>query len=88
MHRSPVESNFSEDLMSLMIRGGTVVNADRTFRADVYCENGKIAAVGDNLKSPAGARLVDAGGQFVMPGGIDPHTHMELPFGGTSASDG
>jgi len=53
--------------MSLMIRGGTVVNADRSFRADVYCENGKIAAVGDNLKSPAGARLVDAGGQFYVP---------------------
>ena len=73
--------------MSLMIRGGTVVNADRTFRADVYCENGKIAAIGDNLKSPAGARLVDAGGQFVMPGGIDPHTHMELPFMGTVTSE-
>ncbi|RMD63506.1 MAG: dihydropyrimidinase [Alphaproteobacteria bacterium] len=73
--------------MSLLIRGGTVVNADRAFRADVYCENGKIAAVGDNLEAPAGAEVIDAGGQYVMPGGIDPHTHMQLPFMGTVASE-
>jgi dihydropyrimidinase len=73
--------------MSLLIRGGTVVNADRMFRADVYCEDGKIAAVGENLDAPSGAEVVDAGGQYVMPGGIDPHTHMQLPFMGTVASE-
>ena len=39
------------------------------------------------MEAPAGATIVDAGGQYVMPGGIDPHTHMELPFMGTTASD-
>lgn len=73
--------------MSLLIRGGTVVNADHTERADVYCEGGVIRAVGANLEAPSGARVVDAGGSLVMPGGIDPHTHMELPFMGTVASD-
>ncbi|MDE1146075.1 MAG: dihydropyrimidinase [Azospirillaceae bacterium] len=69
------------------IRGGTVVTADRTFRADVYAEGGVIKAVGEGLEVPAGATLVDAGGCYVMPGGIDPHTHMQLPFMGTVASD-
>ena len=58
--------------MSLLIRGGTVVTADQTIRADVYCAEGQIKAIGDKLDVPAGARTVDAGGQYVMPGGIDP----------------
>lgn len=73
--------------MSLLIRGGTVVNADGRARADVYCEGGLIRAVGPDLGAPTGAEVIDAGGQFVMPGGIDPHTHMELPFMGTVASE-
>ena len=73
--------------MSVLIKGGTVVTAEQMFRADVYCEGGKIKAVGENLSVPAGAKVVDAGGQYVMPGGIDPHTHMQLPFMGTVASE-
>ena len=73
--------------MTTLIRGGTVVNADRAFRADVLCEGDKIVAVGPNLDAPAGAQVVDAGGQYVMPGGIDPHTHMNLPFMGTVTAD-
>ena len=73
--------------MSVLIKGGTVVNADRTFRADVLCEDGLIAAVGEGLKAPQGATVVDAGGQYVMPGGIDPHTHMQLPFMGTVTTE-
>jgi len=73
--------------MTTIIRGGTVVNADRAFRADVLCEGGKIVAVGPSLDAPAGAQVVDAGGQYVMPGGIDPHTHMNLPFMGTVTAD-
>ena len=69
--------------MTVLIKGGTVVNADRTFNADVLCSDGKILSVGENMDTPAGATVVDAGGQFVMPGGIDPHTHMQLPFMGT-----
>ena len=74
-------------MSKLFIRGGTVVNADRAYRADVLCEDGTIVAVGENLSVPANATVVDAGGQYVMPGGIDPHTHMQLPFMGTTTMD-
>ena len=73
--------------MSILIRGGTVVNADREFRADVLCQDGKIIAVGEHLSAPADAEIIDASGQYVMPGGIDPHTHMNLPFMGTVTAD-
>jgi dihydropyrimidinase len=74
-------------MSNLLIRGGTVVNADRAFPADVLCQDGRIVAVGEALQAPAGATVVDAGGQYVMPGGIDPHTHMQLPFMGTTTMD-
>ncbi|MDB5999414.1 MAG: hydA [Rhizobacter sp.] len=74
-------------MTSVLIRGGTVVNADRAFRSDVLCVDGRIAAVGEGLQAPADATVVDAGGQYVMPGGIDPHTHMQLPFMGTVTQD-
>ncbi|OBX38166.1 D-hydantoinase/dihydropyrimidinase [Halomonas elongata] len=73
--------------MSILIKGGTVVTADNTFKSDVYCEGGKIVAVGENLDVPSAAEVIDAHGQYVMPGGIDPHTHMQFPFMGTVASD-
>src|SRR5476649_1857785 len=73
--------------MAILIRGGTVVNADASRRADVLTADGAVQAVGATLAAPAGAEIVDAGGQYVMPGGIDPHTHMELPFMGTVASE-
>ena len=71
----------------LLIRGGTVVNADREFRADVLVADGQIAAVGSDLAVPAGTETLDADGRYVMPGGIDPHTHMQLPFMGTVTRD-
>jgi dihydropyrimidinase len=74
-------------MTTLLIRGGTVVNADRAFKADVLCQEGRIVQVGEGLQAPAGATVVDAGGQYVMPGGIDPHTHMQLPFMGTVTMD-
>ncbi|MFZ6752425.1 dihydropyrimidinase [Undibacterium sp. Dicai25W] len=73
--------------MSILIRGGVVVNADREFRADVLCDNGKIIAVGEHLPTPLGAEVIEADGLYVMPGGIDPHTHMQLPFMGTVTQD-
>ena len=73
--------------MSILIKGGTVVNAEGESPADVLVVGEKVAAVGAGLDAPAGARVIDAGGAYVMPGGIDPHTHMELPFMGTVASE-
>ena len=74
---------------ALVIRGGTVVNADREQRADVLCVDGRIVAVGEDAaaQAPAGAETLDASGQYVLPGGIDPHTHMQLPFMGTVTMD-
>ncbi len=73
--------------MSLLIRGGTLVDATRSYRADLLCVDGKIAAIGTDLEIPAGTESIEAGDLLVMPGGIDPHTHMQLPFMGTVASD-
>ena len=73
--------------MTVLIKGGTVVNADQSVRADVLCGDGIILAVGEGLTAPKGTTIIDAGGQYVMPGGIDPHTHMQLPFMGTVASE-
>ena len=72
---------------AVWIRGGTVVNADGERTADVLCVDGVIVAVGEDLDVPVGAEVIDAGGQYVMPGGIDPHTHMQLPFMGTVTAD-
>ncbi|HLJ64180.1 MAG TPA: dihydropyrimidinase, partial [Stellaceae bacterium] len=73
--------------MAILIKGGTVVNADMSARGDVLVDEGKVKAVGIDLDAPQGTEIIDAGGALVMPGGIDPHTHMELPFMGTVASE-
>ena len=73
--------------MNVLIKGGTVVNAELSVRADILCTDGLITQVGVDIDAPGGATIIDAGGQFVMPGGIDPHTHMQLPFMGTVASE-
>ena len=74
---------------ALLIRGATVVNADREFAADVLCIDGRIAVVGDtaHARAPVGTTTLDGSGQYLMPGGIDPHTHMQLPFMGTVTMD-
>src|SRR5712664_479412 len=68
------------------ISGGTIVTAADTYRGDVLIEGDKVAAIGKSLKAP-GAKRINATGKYVIPGGIDVHTHMEVPFGGTFASD-
>ncbi|WP_284265459.1 dihydropyrimidinase [Roseicyclus amphidinii] len=70
--------------MSTVIKGGTVVTADLTYAADVLVEGGKIVEIGQHL---TGDEVLDATGCYVMPGGIDPHTHLEMPFMGTYSSD-
>ena len=71
----------------ILIRGGTVVNHDHSRRADVLVAGGTIAAVGPSLEVRADAEVIDAGGCYVMPGGIDPHTHLELAFMGSVSAD-
>src|SRR4029078_735980 len=72
--------------MRTLIKNGTIVNADATTRADVLVDGEKIALIGNDL-AVAADRTVDASGKWVIPGAIDVHTHMELPFGGTFAKD-
>jgi dihydropyrimidinase len=72
--------------MSVLIKGGVAVTAEGEQRADILCDEGRIRAVGPGLDAAA-SEVIDAGGCYVMPGGIDPHTHMELPFMGTVASE-
>ena len=73
-----------QKMTTTLIRGGTVVNADLSERADVLIKDGKIIAVGLGL---SGDTVIDAGGCYIMPGGIDPHTHMDMPFMGTTTAD-
>jgi len=70
--------------MKLLIQNGEIVTATDRYVADVYIEGETIAAIGKGLTMPVD-RTIDATGLFVMPGGIDVHTHMDLPFGGTRA---
>ena len=70
--------------MSRVIKGGTVVTADRTYKADIRIDGETIEEIGEDL---SGDSYVDAEGAYVIPGGIDPHTHLEMPFMGTTAAE-
>lgn len=72
--------------MSILIKNGHVVTAASSFIADVYTEGEKIVAIGKNLNYTADT-IIDASGKLVLPGGIDPHVHLDMPFMGTSSSD-
>jgi len=70
--------------MTTVVRNGTIVTADLTYKADVLIDRGIITHIGENL---VGTTILDATGCYVMPGGIDPHTHLEMPFMGTYSAD-
>jgi dihydropyrimidinase len=70
--------------VSKVIRNGTIVTADRTWKADVLVEGETIKAIGEGLR---GDEEIDASDAYVIPGGIDPHTHLEMPFMGTTAAE-
>jgi dihydropyrimidinase len=72
--------------MRTLIKGGTIVNADATSRADVLVDGETIALIGTDLDASAD-QTIDATGKWVIPGAIDVHTHMQLPYGGTVAQD-
>jgi dihydropyrimidinase len=72
--------------MGVLIRGGTIATATDLYNADLLIEGEKIAAIGEKLDAK-GHDVIDASGAYVMPGGIDPHTHLDMPFGGTITAD-
>lgn len=73
--------------MDLLIKNGTVVNGSERFKADISVKDGKIVQIGADLAPSDGAKVVDAAGKLVLPGAIDAHTHLAMPFGGTISSD-
>lgn len=73
--------------MGLLIKGGEVVNAGERFVADVRIDGGAISDIGAALEPRTGDETIDAAGQLVLPGFVDPHVHMELPFMGTVSAD-
>lgn len=73
--------------MDLLIKNGMIVTANEVFVGDIGVENGKIALIGTSLDVPA-TTVVDAAGKYVLPGAIDAHTHLAMPFGGTVSADG
>lgn len=73
--------------MPVIIQSGIIVTAADTFKADILIEDEIITTIGENLAVPAGAQVIDAAGKFVLPGGVDVHTHFDLPMFGTVSSD-
>ena len=72
--------------MTTLIKNGRVITATDDYHAEVFIDGETISAIGTNLLLKAD-RTIDASGKLVIPGGIDPHVHMELPFGGTVTAD-
>ncbi len=72
--------------MSILIKNGHIFTAVDSYVADILVDEGKIRTIGIDLAAQAD-KTVDATGKYVIPGGIDPHTHLEFPFGGTVSSD-
>lgn len=73
--------------MDLLIQHGEIVTPERRWRGDIRCRGGQIVEVGDGLEPATGEEQIDASELLVLPGGVDPHVHMELPVAGTVSSD-
>ena len=72
--------------MSVLIQNGRVITAVDDYEADIFIEDEKISVIGKNLQMNAD-KVIDAKGKYLIPGGIDPHTHFDMPFGGTRSVD-
>ena len=73
--------------MNTLIRNGTVVTAAETRTADVLIEGERIREVRAGIPEASADKVIDAGGMYVIPGGVDAHTHLDMPFGGTTSAD-
>ena len=73
--------------MRTLIRNGTIVTAVDQYKGDVLIDDEKIALIGSSLGDIAADKTIDASGKYVLPGGIDVHTHLDMPFGGTTSAD-
>jgi len=73
-------------MSSVLIKGGRVITAADDYVGDVFVENERISLIGESLDVEAD-KVIDAAGRYVLPGGIDPHTHLDMPFGGTTTID-
>ncbi|MFW6410178.1 MAG: dihydropyrimidinase [Halanaerobiales bacterium] len=72
--------------MSKLIKNGTIITAERTFSADILIENEKIKAIGQNFEN-SNTEIIDASGKYILPGAVDAHVHLEMPFGGSISAD-
>src|ERR687897_1528941 len=73
-------------MSSVLIKGGRVITAADDYVGDVLVENERISLIGESLDVEAD-KVIDASGKYVLPGGVDPHTHLDMPFGGTVTID-
>ena len=72
--------------MSILIKNGRVITAVDDFRGDVFIEKETVSLIGKSLEMEAD-EVIDASGKYLFPGGLDPHTHLDMPFGGTVSAD-
>src|SRR5256886_15208157 len=72
--------------MSVLIKGGRIITAADDYVGDIYVEGERISLIGESLDLQA-ERVIDAAGKYVLPGCVDPHTHLDMPFGGTTTID-
>ena len=73
--------------MAILIKSGKIITASESFYADILIEGEKISAVAENIPEQEGMQVIDAKGKLIMPGGVDVHTHLDLPMAGTVSSD-
>src|SRR5207248_8260731 len=84
--RSSSRAEGGRSAMSVLIRSGRIITAADDYVGDIYVEGERISLIGESLDVHAD-KVIDAGGKYVLPGCIDPHTHLDMPFGGTVTID-